>query len=95
MAPVNYEQAFDKALSLTDKTSLTVTPVPEDEDELLKLLDRAMVKGFANHVRLTEIHLPMARFPSLDSKFWHVPIEDCGDAQVLRFFFERPDALAQ
>jgi hypothetical protein len=95
MAPVNYEQAFDKALSLTDKTSLAVMPLPDHEGELLKLLDRAMVKGFANRVRLTEIHLPMARFPSLDSKFWHVPIEDCGDAQVLRLFFERPDALAQ
>lgn len=95
MATVKFEQAFDKALSLTDKTSLTVTPVPDREDELLKLLDRAMVKGFANHARLTEIHLPMARFPSLDSKFWHVPIEDCGDVQMLRFFFEKPDALAQ
>jgi hypothetical protein len=95
MAPVNYEQAFDKTLPLTEKTSLTVTPVPEGEEELLKLLDRAMLKGFADHVRLTEIHLPLARFPSLDSKFWHIPIEDCGEAQVLRFFFERPESLAQ
>jgi hypothetical protein len=95
MAPVNYEQAFDKALSLSEKTSLTVTPVPEREDELLRLLDRAMLRGFADHVRLTEIHLPLARFPSLDSKFWHVPIEDCGDSQVLRFFFEKPEGLAQ
>jgi hypothetical protein len=95
MAAVNFEQEFDKALSLADKTLLTITPVPEHEDELLKLLDRAMVKGFANQARLMEIHLPMARFPSLDSKFWHVPIEDCGDAQVLRFFFERPNAVAQ
>jgi hypothetical protein len=95
MAPVNYEQAFDKALPLTESMSLTVTPVPEREDELLQLLDRAMLKGIANHARLTEIHLPLARFPSLDSKFWHVPIEDCGEAQVLRFFFEKPDRPLQ
>jgi hypothetical protein len=95
MAPMNDEQAFDKSLPLTNKKTLTVTSVPEKQDDLLKLLERAMLRGFANHVRLTEIHLPMGRFPSMDSKFWHVPIEDCGDAQVMRFFFETPDALAQ
>jgi hypothetical protein len=95
MAPTNYEQTFEKSLPLTSKTMVTVTSVPEKHDELLKLLERAMLRGFANHGRLTEIHLPMARFPSMDSKFWHVPIEDCGNVQVLRFFFETHDALAQ
>ena len=79
MATVKFEQAFDKALSLAEQHHLTVTPVPDREEELLKLFERAMVKGFDNHARLTQIQLPMERFPSLDSKFWHVPIEDCGD----------------
>ena len=95
MAAPNYEQTFEKSLPLTKKTMLTVTSVPEKQDDLLKLLERAMLNGFANHGRLTEIHLPMGRFPSMDSKFWHVPIEDCGDTHVLRFFFETPEAAAQ
>jgi len=93
MASANFEQVFDKAFSLANNTILTVTEVPEREDELLKLLERALARGFDNHARLTEIHLPMERFPFMDSKFWHVPIEDCGKAQVLRFFFEAPDPL--
>ncbi len=91
MASANFEQVFDKAFPLANNTMLTVTEVPEREDELLKLLERAMLRGFDNHARLTEIHLPMERFPYMDSKFWHVPVEDCGDAQVLRFFFEKPE----
>ena len=91
MAPTNLEQFFDKAFTLANNTTLTVTEVPDCEEKLLKLLERAMLRGFDNHARLTEIHLPMERFPFVDSKFWHVPVEDCGNAQVLRFFFETPD----
>ncbi len=94
MATANFEQDFDKAFSLANNTILTVTEVPEREEELLKLLERAMLRGFDNHARLTEIHLPMERFPFMDSKFWHVPIEDCGKAPVLRFFFEHPETEA-
>lgn len=91
MAPTNLEQFFDKSWLLDNNTMLTVTEVPDCEEQLLKLLERAMLRGFDNHTRLTEIHLPMERFPFMDSKFWHVPIEDCGNAQVLRFFFETPE----
>lgn len=85
---VNFDQLFDKSLSLADKTMLTVTQLPDAADELLRLLGRAMLHGLDNHAALTEIHLPMERFPFIDSKFWHIPVEDCGDAQVLRLFFE-------
>jgi hypothetical protein len=91
MAPANVEQDFDKTFPLANNTILTVTEVPDCEEALLKLLERAMLRGFHNHAPLTEIHLPMERFPFMDSKFWHVPIEDCGKAQVLRFFFEHPN----
>jgi hypothetical protein len=94
MAPANFERYFDRAFPIANNTVLTVTEVPDCEEELLKLLERAMLRGFDNHARLTEIHLPMERFPHMDSKFWHVPIEDCGKAQVLRFFFEHPEAEA-
>ncbi len=92
MPPAELEQVFDEALPLANRTILTVTEVPSDEDELLKLLERAMVGGFQNHAPLTEIHLPMERFPHIESKFWHVPVEDCGDAQVLRFFFAKSES---
>lgn len=94
MASASFEQVFDSAFPLVDRTMLTVTEIPERVEELLKLLERAMLRGFDNHAHLTEIHLPMERFPFMDSKFWHVPVEDCGDAQVLRFFFEIPDSMA-
>ncbi|HEY8160925.1 MAG: hypothetical protein ACR650_16890 [Methylocystis sp.] len=94
MAPANYEQLFEKTFPIADNVILTVTEVPEREEELIKLLERAMLGGFDNHARLTEIHLPMERFPFIESKFWHVPVEDCGKAQVLRFFFEHSQADA-
>jgi len=94
MAPTNFEQFFDKVFPLDSGATLTVTEVPDCEEELLKLLERAMLRGFDNHARLTEIHLPMERFPFMDSKFWHVPIEDCGKAQVLRFFFDAQETQA-
>lgn len=90
----NFERVFEQGLPLSSKTTLTVTAVPERPEDLLRLLERAMVGGFRNHARLREIHLPMARFPFMDSKFWHVPVEDCGDSHVLRLFFDTPESAA-
>jgi hypothetical protein len=95
MATVNFEQLFDRTFPIAANLILTVTEVPEREEELIQLLERAMLRGLDNRARLTEIHLPMERFPFINSKFWHVPVEDCGKAQVLRFFFEPPEAEAQ
>jgi hypothetical protein len=92
MALPEVQQVFDKSTELSNRTMLTVTEVPKCEDELLKLLERAMVGGFLNHAPLTEIHLPMEKFPHIESKFWHVPVEDCGESQVLRFFFAKTDS---
>jgi hypothetical protein len=96
MATVSLEQYFDKVVPLPNNTLLTVTAAPEREDELLKILDGAMLRGFDAHAPLTEIHLPLSRFPFMASKFWHVPVEDCGEAQVLRLFFEgSPQTVTQ
>jgi hypothetical protein len=95
MATAGIERVSDKTFPVAQRTMLTVTEVPECEEALLKLLECAMLRGFDDHTRLTEIHLPMERFPFMDSKFWHVPIEDCGAAQVLRLFFEHPENEAQ
>lgn len=88
MKPADYELVYDKTLPLSNTTTLTVAEVPDRLEDLLHLLGEAMIGGFGNHARLTEIHLPMARFPQMDSKFWHIPVEDCGAHPVLRLFFE-------
>ena len=90
MAAAGYEGAFDRSLAVTKNMTLTVTPAPEREADLLGLLEGAMMRGRLNHEQLTQIQLPFERFPFMDSKFWHIPVEDSGDAHVLRFFFEKP-----
>ncbi|HMK90317.1 MAG TPA: hypothetical protein VK446_11885 [Methylocystis sp.] len=92
MAAVGFERAFDRSLAVSKTMTLTVTPAPEGEDELLGILDRAMMRGRRNGAPLKRIQLPFERFPSMDSKFWHIPVEDSGDAHVLRFFFETATA---
>ncbi len=88
------EQMFDRAFPLANQTMLTVTAAPERQDELLDLLDRAMARGLRHNSRLYEIHVPFERFPLMDSKFWHIPVEDSGDPQVLRLFFAPPEGAA-
>ncbi len=90
MAAAVFEKAFDRSLPISHNKTLTVTPAPERESELLGLLEGAMMRARHNHTQLTQIQLPFERFPSMDSKFWHIPVEDSGDAQVLRFFSTRP-----
>lgn len=95
MGFANSEQLFERALPLANRTTmLTVTQAPEHEQELLCLLDHAMTRGLRNRAQLTEIHLPFERYPFMDSKFWHIPIQDSGDTQVLRLFFEAPQRAA-
>jgi hypothetical protein len=88
MKPADYELVRDKTLPLTNTTTLTVAEVPDRLEDLLHLLGDAMIEGRGNNERLTEIHLPMSRFPEMDSKFWHIPVEDCGEHPILRLFFE-------
>ncbi len=93
-ASVNFEQIFDRALPLANNVMLTVTQAPEHERELLGMLEGAMMRGMKEHAQLMAIHVPFERFPYMDSKFWHIPVEDSGDPRVLRFFFETPDLEA-
>jgi hypothetical protein len=94
MASANFDQLLDRAFPIADQTMLAVTQAPEDQRELLDLLDRAITRGLRNRAQLTEIHVPFERFPFMDSKFWHIPVEDSGDPQVLRLFFESPQRAA-
>jgi len=94
MASSQCEQMFDRAFPLANQTMLTVAAAPERQEELLDLLDRAMARGLRHKSRLCEIHVPFERFPLMDSKFWHIPVEDSGDPQVLRLFFAPPEGAA-
>ena len=82
------EQFFDKAFPLANNLIMQVSNAPENETQLFQLIETAMLRGFDTRAPLKHIHLPLDRFPSVDSKFWHIPIEDCGPAPVLRLFFE-------
>jgi hypothetical protein len=88
MTLVNFDQLFDGAFHLANHTTLTVTQAPEHEEELLGMLEHALTRGLRNRAQLTEIHVPLERYPTIDSKFWHIPVEDSGESKVLRFFFE-------
>ncbi len=90
MAAASFDRDFDRSLPLANNLTLTVTAAPTDEAELLGLLEGAMMRGRRNHTQLKQIQLSFERYPSMDSKFWHIPVEDSGDAHVLRFFFETP-----
>ena len=91
----NAEQFFDKVFPLSNNIIMKVAAAPESEEQLFRLIENAMLRGFDTRAPLKEIHLPRERFPSVDSKFWHIPVEDCGAAPVLRFFFEAPAELIQ
>jgi hypothetical protein len=67
-----FEQMLRAVLPATGKTSLTITDIPEQEDQLMQMLETALVNGnrwMPNH-------------------FWHVPVEDSGASDVLRLVFE-------
>ena len=88
------EEILDCAYPLTDQVTLTVAAAPERHEELLNILDRAMACGLRHKSRLYEIHVPFVRFPLMDSKFWHVPVEDSGDPEILRLFFASSNGSA-
>src|SRR5208282_2934989 len=48
MAAANFEQVFDRASKLANHTMLTVAQAPEHEQELLGLLERALMRGLRN-----------------------------------------------
>lgn len=83
-----FEQMLHAVLPAIGKTSLTLTDLPAQEDQLMKMLETALVTGNEACTRLTEIHLPLKNFPAMASQFWHVPVEDSGTSDVLRLVFE-------
>jgi hypothetical protein len=82
-------------LGTNDRISVTVTDIPEHEIQLLDLLDKALEMATRKRTVLSEIQLPMARFPSVGAQYWHVPVTDSGDNGVVRLVYgQEIDALA-
>ena len=83
---------LDRLLNATllgsgSRISVTVTEVPEHEIQLMDLLDKAIELACRKQTALTEIQLPMSRFPSVGAEYWHVPVRDSGDQGVLRLIY--------
>ena len=79
---------------MSGRTTLTLTETPENVDELMRLLERAVIVGNRRGAPLAEIHAPFADYPTLAPCYWHVPIEDSSRDGVVRLSFERPEMPA-
>ncbi len=83
-----FEKMLHAVLPVTGRTSLTLTDIPAQQDQLMQMLETALTTGNEVCTRLTEIHLPLKNFPSMASQFWHVPVEDSGTSDTVRLVFE-------
>ena len=79
---------LDAALHKAEnQISLTMTDLPKEESQIRQLLDGAIGAARRNRMPLTEIQLCMSRYPSLRERFWHAPITESGDPEVLRLIY--------
>lgn len=74
-------------LGTTDRISVTVTDVPDDEADLMDLLEKAIEVGARKCTPLAAIQLPLSRFPSVGAVFLRVPVTESGNSGVLRFIY--------
>ena len=89
MSPAEFERLVEAVIPVSGRTSLTLTETPATVEDLLHLLERALVIGNRRGAPLAEIHAPLADLPQCASSFWHVPIEDSSRDGVVRLVFER------
>jgi hypothetical protein len=61
-----------KAIPATVRTS----DLPASEPDLLKRLDAVLAASSRHRMPISEIHVPLARYPALATTFWHIPIVD-------------------
>jgi hypothetical protein len=61
-----------KAIPATVRTS----DLPANEPDLLKRLDAVLAASSRHRMPISEIHVPLARYPALANTFWNIPIVD-------------------
>lgn len=82
-------QTLDVTLqSANNRLSFVVTEVPTAEDHMARLLDGAISAARKHGTPLVEIQLAMEEFPSMGAQYWHVPVTDSGDRNIVRLVFE-------
>ncbi|MCZ8102198.1 MAG: hypothetical protein O9972_30435 [Burkholderiales bacterium] len=74
--------------SASNRLSFVVTELPRSEDHMSRLLDGAILAANRHRTPLVEIQLSMSRFPVMGTTYWHVPVSDSGDPDVIRLVFE-------
>lgn len=63
-----------KAIPATVRTKV----LPASEPGLLRRIDAVLAASSRHQVPISEIQVPLARYPGLASTFWHIPIVDSG-----------------
>jgi len=86
MSHLEFERMLAALLPCPGKTALTLTEVPEGDDQLARMLESAIRLGERQSSRLAEIHLPTGRMSATGSSFRDIPVEDGGE--VMRLVFE-------
>ena len=88
MISLEFERILNMMLTGTQHTILTLTEVPDSDDDLTQILEKAIARGNHLRSRLTKINLPMRQYPNMGTRFGYVPIEDTGAPNVVRLFFQ-------
>jgi len=92
MSPSQFEGLLAATMPILNRTAITLTELPDDEGNLFGLLDRAIVAGNRHNAPLAEVHAPIARYRTLSTSYWHVPIEDSGAEGVVRLVFQTKES---
>lgn len=74
--------------SASNRLSFVVTELPQSDDHMARLLDGAIVAANRHRTPLVEIQLSMSRFPVMGTTYWHVPVSDSGDPEIIRLVFD-------
>lgn len=88
------QRALDAALrDIASGVSIVFTDVPSSDSYIIDFLDAAVSAACRHGKSLAEIELPMARYPAMGAHFWHVPVVDSGNRDIVRLNYE-PGVLA-
>jgi hypothetical protein len=74
--------------SARSRLSFVVTELPASDDHMAGLLDGAILAANRHRTPLVEIQVSMSCFPMMGATYWHVPVSDSGDPDVIRLVFD-------
>jgi hypothetical protein len=91
MSLSEFDRLIEALIPVSGRASVTLTQTPASLDDLMRLLERAVVIGNRRGAPLAEICAPLVEFPDCAPSFFHVPIEDSSNEGVVRLVFEKLD----